>query len=161
MKKPKLRTKKYNPTLKFQEISRLSSKHYLIMSIMNIGVWVYKDGKPCNITKTEAHMLNEVRYKWSIIAGVVCRDHFGKEYVKTEEFTTKDFYFSMDLNDYVGEIQRKFWYKESNVNHKLTIFWIASPYPRSFSEELVLQMLSEQNAFKKYKTLYEENSEPS
>lgn len=54
----------------------------------------------------------------------------------------------MGLNDYVDDIQRKFWYKESNENHKLKIFWIASPYTHSFSEELVLKMLSEQNVFK-------------
>lgn len=155
MKKPKLRTKKYNPTLKFQELSRLHSKHYLIMNVMGIDTWVYKNGKVCNISITEAHMLNEVRHKWSIITGVVCRDHFGKEYVKTEYFSMLDFYFSTEINDYLSEIQRKFWY-EANKNHRLTIFWIASPCKREFSEELVLQMLTEQNAFSKYNTLYEE-----
>lgn len=161
MKKPKLRAKKYNPTLKFQELSRLQSKHYLIMSIMNIGVWVYKNGKACNITKTEAHMLNEVRYKWSVITGVVCRDHFGKEYVKTEEFTTKDLYFSYEINDHLADLQKKFWFEEANENHKLTIFWIASPFKCTFSEELVLKMLNEQDAFKKFKTLYEKRSDPA
>lgn len=150
----KRRNKKYNPTLKFQIISKARSKNYKILDITAIGVSVYKRDKEYKPKKVEAYSLNEVRYKWQIMAGVICRDQFKKEYLKTETFITAQEYFTSELADYLTEFQVDLW-EQSNPLHRLTQFWLASPVATNIDENWLMSQLTNKGAYSNFITEYE------
>lgn len=150
----KKRNKKYNPTLKYQQISRIVAKDYMILDITAVDVFVYYKGKEIKPKTFEARMLNEVRYKWQIMAGVICRDQFKKEYLKTSTFITQHDYFTHELADYLSEFQKDLW-EQSNSMHRLTQFWLASPNTAEFEEQKIMSMLNSKDAFSKFITEYE------
>lgn len=150
----KKRTKKYNPTLKFQQLSKPIARNYKILDITAVDVFVYFRDKEIKPKLLEANMLNEVRYKWQIMAGVVCRDQFSKEYIKTETIITGDEYFTFELSDYLTELQKNLW-ERANPLHRLTQFWLASPTFTEFEEKTIMAMLTDKGAFSKFITEYE------
>ncbi|WP_392563224.1 hypothetical protein RHO12_12780 (plasmid) [Orbus sturtevantii] len=150
----KKRNKKYNPTLKFQIISKERSKYYKILDITAIGVFVYRRNREYKPKKADAHLLNGVRYKWQIMAGVICRDQFKKEYLKTETFITAQEYFTSELADYLTEFQKELW-EQSNPLHRLTQFWLASPVETDINDNWLLSQLTNKGAYSNFITEYE------
>lgn len=150
----KKRNKKYSPTLKYQQISKIVAKHYMVLDITAVDVFVYYKGSEIKPKSFEARMLNEVRYKWQIMAGVICRDQLKREYLKTETFITANDYFTYELSDYLAEFQKNLW-ESSNPMHRLTQFWLATPTDVEINQSIVMNMINSKDAFNKFMTEYE------
>ena len=150
----KRRNKKYNPTLKYQQISKIVAKDYMILDITAVDVFVYYKGAEIKPKSFEARMLNEVRYKWQIMAGVICRDQMKREYLKTDTFITANEYFTYELSDYLAEFQVDLW-ETANPLHRLTQFWLATPNTAEIMEQIVMKMINSKNGFNNFMTEYE------
>ncbi|MWP61091.1 hypothetical protein [Gilliamella sp. Pas-s25] len=150
----KKRNKKYNSTLKYQQISRIVAKDYMILDITAIDVFVYYKGSEIKPKSFEARMLNEVRYKWQIMAGVICRDQLKREYLKTDTFITANEYFTSELSDYLAEFQADLW-ETANPLHRLTQFWLATPNKTEITEQVVMKMINSKKGFNNFMTVYE------
>jgi len=150
----KKRRKKYNATLKYQQISKILAQKYMILDITAIDVFVYYNGSEIKPKSFEARMLNEVRYKWQIMAGVICRDQLKREYLKTETFITANDYFTVELSDYLAEFQKELW-ANANPMHRLTQFWLATPSAVEIDEQIVMNMINSKETFNKFMTDYE------
>lgn len=139
--------KKYNPALKFQQISKIRAKDYLIFDITGVGVQMYYKQKPITICYTEANMLNEVRYKWEFMIGVICQDAFGKSYIKQQIIAPQGEYFTKELSDVLNQYQVAMWNK-SNPNQRRTLFWIASTTTVDhITDSWLLQEIENNNGF--------------
>lgn len=91
-------------------------------------VYDRKSQQTTAITKLQEVALKTERWKWNIHSGVICRNPDGEVYLDKEEniFTQTEVTLS-ELNDYIAEslVER---FEKANPNHKLTTFWVASPY---------------------------------
>lgn len=95
-----------------------------------------------------------VRYKWQIMAGVICRDQMKREYLKTDTFITAKEYFTHELSDYLAEFQVDLW-ETANPLHRLTQFWLATPNTTEITEQVVMKMINSKNVFNNFMTDYE------
>lgn len=152
----KKRTKKYDATLKYQQIARFVAKHYDILNItgMDNPTTIFHKKKPVQIKMHEANIINEVRHYWTVLTGVACRDQLGREYAKTEMFVTNEIYFANELSAYLAGCQSDV-IGHVNRSHVLTTFWIATPKKYEFNQAEIMSLLTKKGVFKNLITEYE------
>lgn len=90
-------------------------------------------------------MLANVRYKWSVCVGALCRDEYGKSYIKSVEFSIDIECLSNEIESAL-DIQQSELLKTVNKNQFLTMFWIASPIPNyEFKESELWTVVNHSN----------------
>ena len=87
--------------------------------------------KIVGVTSLQEVAMKTERWRWNIYTGVVCRTQTGKVYLDREQdaFTTNE-YLLKELNDYVTDTLTEH-FQQSNPMHRLTMFWVATPYDMS------------------------------
>lgn len=128
----------------------------MILDITAVDVFVYYKGSEIKPRSFEARILNEVRYKWQIMAGVICRDQLKREYLKTDTFITAIEYFTHELSNYLTEFQADLW-ETANPLHRLTQFWLATPNKNEITEQVVMKIINSKNGFNNFMTEYEKS----
>ncbi|WP_392559742.1 hypothetical protein [Orbus mooreae] len=154
----KKRNKKYNPSVKFQQLSKAVSPRYKIAFIQGASRYVipiYDNKIIDKWSQTEARMLAEVRYKWSVCVGALCRDHNKKLYIKSQEFSIDIECLSHEIESILKSQQDEL-FESVNKNQFLTGFWIASPIPNyEFTEDELWLVANYRNVANELMTQYE------
>ncbi|QHJ84917.1 MAG: hypothetical protein [Bacteriophage sp.] len=154
----KKRAKKYNSQVMFQKLSKLCSHRYKIAQIQSSEkeiIAIYDNKVVKSWFATEARMLTEVRYKWSCCVAALCRDGFGKTYIKSSEFSINIECLAREI-DVIVDNQRDELMKAVNENQFLTFFWIASPIANyEFTEDELWLVVNASSAERELITKYE------
>lgn len=112
------------------------------------------------ITKTQEVMLKGERWKWEVHSGVICRNPNGEVYLdKEHNFVCKQNYLLSELNDIIADTLMDH-FEKANPLHRLTMFWVASPFEKAEIEtKAVLAPVWQFNVLGNMLTQWEQENE--
>lgn len=88
---------------------------------------VFKNNKPIKLSISESDMFDNIRTHWSIVCGVLCRNQEGKHYCNYVLIGSTQECTALDLGEIAYTYCKQLYEQAPNL-HKLTTFFIASPY---------------------------------
>lgn len=86
----------------------------------------FSKGERINPTESLVWSLNNIRVKWDILAGVICRDQSGEHYLVSYAFQAKKECLWADIEN-LAENACKHIFNECPIMHRLCPFWLAVP----------------------------------
>lgn len=142
--------KKHNPV---QRNARFRS--YLVKDLG--AMFVAGSGNQCETLNFKSGLITQTpysiaatfsteRFKWYGLLMVVCRDHFGKEYVPAYECVAKSPATQAQIAKDLNETHKKL-INSCNKQHVLTVAWIISPHPIDWGELDIHGILHRSGAF--------------
>lgn len=165
MAKP--RKKKYNPNKSHFQASRVAEKGTMLIQAQGLGkegkVWIFHN-KPVPSGEWLDSRLKDYRltfltpHKWTVIAGVACRNQLGQNYFSTSQQSANNEFIYHDpqiqqwiYDSVVEQIQ------DVNREHILSSFFIALPYQTELDDSDIDKLLHWLNVFdpENIKTHYE------
>lgn len=87
-----------------------------------------KDGVPINRNKVVSDTFNTIRFQWTILIGILCRNPSGELYTKQVMYTTDASIplLANELNENITVNLRKLW-GVVNKDHRLTGYYLCMP----------------------------------
>lgn len=105
-------------------------------------VLLFKDNKPTIVTKGIANMFAHIRFTWSMMFGVLCRDQQENLYCKyiTLEIPSNIQLLTNDLDAYFTS-SLKTLFAMTNPLHRMTTFYAATPSKEDIDLTVIAQAL--------------------
>lgn len=149
----KKRIKKYNPSKILRVAGSIITKPLIASFITGddlVNLFDIKKNKLAKVDLITAKLFSEVRYAWSVLLAVICRDDSGVEYIKTELVTANQEYFQHELIDFLN-IQHKALLDKANERHLIGAAWLASPVGRVWDDKEAMGIFNTLGAFSRIK----------
>lgn len=99
----------------------------------------FSKGERINPTESLVWSLNNIRVKWDILAGVICRDQSGEHYLVSYAFQAKKECLWADIEN-LAENACKHIFNECPIMHRLCPFWLAVPHTGKEWFDIALSM---------------------
>lgn len=105
-------------------------------------VLLFKDNKPIQVTKGIANMFAHIRFTWTMMFGVLCRDQQENLYCKyiTLEIPSNIQLLANDLDAYFTS-NLKTLFAMTNPLHRMTTFYAATPSKEDIDLTVIAQAL--------------------
>ena len=111
-----------------------------------------KTFKPVIITPPMQKILETTAFKWHVyIAGlgkVIINDHTVDDYIKGDLIVSPDYYLQSELAPKLEELHQEV-IQRIPEHHRIGAAWIASPFPKDFSESEAFDLFKAMGAFKR------------
>lgn len=83
--------------------------------------------------------MTKLGFQWSTFIAVMCKDEFGQEYMKAQQFDIDQQLKQSELAEYLND-QHFGLIKSCNSNHLINVGWISSPFPIEWEEKQVSEI---------------------
>lgn len=131
--------KKNNPHKRYRSIATalLRQNHVAIVYVSGNGGYSNmvnrKTAQAIRVTPELSDAAIKLSYRWSIFIAALCRDEFGREYMRGEQISIDQPLLQAELADYLDE-QHRSLASSCNQKHLVGVGWAADPFGGDWEE---------------------------
>lgn len=106
-----------------------------------------KHKKQVLVTPSLDHAAHRIRWQWTVLISVFCRDQSGQQYVKSQELAPAGEFLYSELAETLNDMHCEFLNTAVDARQVIGVGWMAVPRRESLDENLAGEIYSLLGAF--------------